>query len=94
MPSRSHAASFTARMQARATVDAADPPLISLTSPSGGIVLDDTNHTITITIAATVTAAYTFSAAVYDLEMVSGDTPAIVTKILSGNIIVADEVTR
>lgn len=87
-------ASCTARLQIRATATAADPALVSLTSPSGGIVLDDTAHTITITIAATVTAAYTFYTGVYDLELVTGDATPVVTKLLSGNVTVLDEVTR
>jgi hypothetical protein len=86
-------ASFTARMQIRATVETADPPLVSLVSPTD-IVLDDTNHTITVTISAAVTAAYTFSTGVYDLELVSGDATPVVTKLLSGNVIVLPEVTR
>jgi hypothetical protein len=78
-------------MQIRATVDAADPPLVSLVSPTD-ITIDDTAKTVTITITAVVTAAYTFSSGVYDLEMVSG--AGVVTQLLSGNVTVLDEVTR
>lgn len=85
-------ASFTARMQIRATVDATTT-LESLTS-SAGITLDDTEHTITITIAASATAAYDFTEGVYDLELVSGDATPVVTKLLSGSVFVASEVTR
>jgi len=82
---------FSARMKIRAT--ASDTTVLaSLVSPTE-IVLDDTNHTITITIPAADTAAYTFSAGVYDLELVSGAVVPVVTKLLSGNIVVADEVT-
>lgn len=84
-------ATCTARMQIRATVDAVDPALVSLVSPTD-ITLDDTNHTITVTIAAAVTAAYTFSAGVYDLELVTA--AGVVTKLDSGNVTVLDEVTR
>ena len=84
-------AGFSARMQIRATVDAADPPLVSLVSPTD-ITIDDTAKTVTITITAVVTAAYTFSSGVYDLEMVSG--AGVVTQLLSGNVTVLDEVTR
>ena len=84
-------ATCTARMMIRATALAADPPLVSLASPTD-ITLDDTNHVITIVIAATVTAAYTFAAGVYDLELVTAG--GVVTKLLSGNVTVADEVTR
>ena len=85
---------FSARMQIRLTAETADPPLVSLTSPTGGIVIDDTAKTITVTISAAVTAAYTFSSGVYDLEMVSSDSTPVVTNLLSGNITVVDEVTK
>lgn len=82
---------FSARMKIRAT--ASDTTVLaSLTSPAD-IVLDNTAHTITVTISASATAAYTFSEGVYDLELVSGDATPVVTKLLSGNVIVLDEVT-
>ena len=90
----SNLSGYTARMMVRATADAADPALVSLTSPSGGIVIDNTAKTITITIAATLTAAYTFSEGVYDLELVSGDATPVVTLLLAGNVFVTDEVTK
>ena len=84
-------AGYSARMKIRATPTDATA-LASLVSPTD-IVLDDVNHTITATIDAATTAAYTFSAGVYDLELVSGDATPVVTKLLRGNIIVCDEVT-
>jgi hypothetical protein len=86
-------AGFSARMQIRATAEAANPPLVSLVSPTD-IVLDDANHIITVTITAAATAALTFSSGVYDLELVSGDATPVVTKLLSGSVFVVDEVTR
>lgn len=83
-------ASFTARMQIRATADATTT-LASLVSPTD-ITLDDTAHTISISISATATAAYTFTSAVYDLELVSAG--GVVTRLLEGNISVTSEVTR
>ena len=85
-------ASCTARLMIRSTAEATGDPLVSLTS-SAGITLDDTEHTITITISATDTAAYTFTRGVYDLELVVTAT-SVVTKLLSGNVIVSEEVTR
>jgi hypothetical protein len=85
-------AGYTARMMIRETVESADA-LVSLTS-SAGIALDDTNHTITITISAADTAALDFTTGVYDLELVSGGSPAVVTRLLSGNVVVDPEVTR
>jgi hypothetical protein len=85
-------AGFTARMMIRETVES-DDALVSLTS-SAGIALDDTNHTITITISAVATAALDFTNGVYDLELVSGGSPAVVTRLLSGVVVVTPEVTR
>ena len=85
---------YTARMMIRPTIDDTDTALVSLTSPSGGIVVDDTAKTITITIAATATAAYTFLTGAWDIELVSGDATPVVTKLLSGNVTVIGEVTR
>lgn len=81
---------FTARMQIRDTADAT-ATLASLVSPTD-IVLDDTAHTITLSISATATAAYTFTDAVYDLELVSA--AGVVTRLLEGNVTVLSEVTR
>lgn len=81
---------FSARMQIRATVEATTA-LVSLVSPTD-IALDDTNHTITITISATATAALDFEAGVYDLELVSGT--GVVTRLLEGSVVVTPEVTR
>lgn len=84
-------AGYTARMQVRATVAATGTPLVSLVSPTD-IALDDTEHTITITISATATAAYTFASGVYSLEMVSG--AGVVTQLQAGAVTITDEVTR
>jgi hypothetical protein len=84
-------AGYTARMQIRSTPESADPPLVSLVSPTG-IVIDDVAKTITIKIDATATAAYDFAQGVYDLEMVSSG--GVVTQLLSGSVTVMNEVTR
>lgn len=88
-------ASFTARMQVRAT-QADTTILLSLTdagvAPLTGITLDNTLKTITLLISATDTAALTWLTGVYDLELIS---PAgVVTQLLSGSVTVVDEVTR
>ncbi len=82
---------YTARMMVRPTAEDTGTPLISLVSPTD-IALDNTQHTITITIAASVTAALTFETGVYDLELVSG--AGVVTRLVEGNVFVSDEVTR
>ena len=82
---------YTARMQVRDNYDAANTKL-SLTTENSGIALGGTAGTITITAAATATAAlaapYT---GVYDLELVTGGT---VTRLLQGVATVSPEVTR
>jgi hypothetical protein len=77
-------------MMIRSTPEATGLPLLSLVSPTD-IVIDNTAKTITITIAADVTEAFTWVAGTYDLELVSG---SVVTKLLSGNITTEDETTR
>jgi hypothetical protein len=53
--------------------------------------LDDTAKTITITISATVTAAFTFLTGVYELEItISG----VVTQLLRGSVTVVEEVVH
>lgn len=84
-------AGCTARMMIRATAESTTT-LESLTD-TDGITLDDTNHKLTITLAATKTAAYTWTTGVYDLEIVVTAT-GVVTKILSGTVYVLPEVTR
>lgn len=84
-------AGYTARMHIRSSLTAATT-LLELTTTNGRIVLDDLLKTITLTISAVDTAAITWKAGVYDLELVSGS--GVVTQLLSGNIIVTEEVTR
>ncbi|MBI3983827.1 hypothetical protein HY346_00845 [Candidatus Microgenomates bacterium] len=83
---------YTARMQIRLTEVAADPALVSLTTENGGIAIDNTAKTITLTIAATATDDLTFLAGVYDLELISST--GVVTPLLKGNVTVEAEVTR
>lgn len=82
---------YTARMQVRETYDAGNTKL-SLTTENGGISLGGTAGTITISAAATATAALAAPfTGVYDLELVSG---ATVTRLLQGIATVSPEVTR
>jgi hypothetical protein len=86
-------AGYSARMQIRASLEAADPPLLELeTTPGTGIAIDNTDKKITLTIAAATTETITWDAGVYDLEMISSG--GVVTRILQGNIAVLREVTR
>ena len=86
-------AGYSARMTIKDRVGGTT--LMSLTNgaPDNRIVLDNTNHTITITIAAADTPAslLTWTKGVYDLEMVSG--AGTVTRIFTGSVSVLKEVT-
>lgn len=82
---------YTARMQVRATLEAATA-LIELTTANGRITLGGSAGTITITISATDSAALTAGRGVYDLELVSGS--GIVTRLLQGVATISRNVTR
>jgi len=84
---------FTARMQIRATKESTTV-LLELTTENDRITIDNTAKTIALLIDAVDTAALDFTEGVYDLELVSGATPAVVTKLLEGSIAVEEEVTR
>lgn len=81
----------TARMQVR---DKLSSPavLLELTSDNGGIVLGGAAGTVTLYMDDAATAAITWSAGVYDLEVVlaGGD----VRRLLAGAAVVLPEVTR
>ena len=80
----------TARMQIREK-NTSITTIDELTTENGRIIIDDTLKTITISIPASITAAYTFKSAVYSMELVSG---AVVTPFISGNITLDTEITR
>lgn len=84
-------AGTTARMQLRAKLD--DLIVIQeLTTENGLIILDNISKTITLNIPASITAAYTFSTAVYSLELISSG--GQVTPFANGTITLVKEVTR
>lgn len=82
---------FTARMQIRESLESTTT-LEELTTENGGITLGAAAGTVALLISATDTAALDFSTAVYDLELISG--AGIVTRLLYGDITLAEEVTR
>lgn len=82
---------MTARMQIRLKLDSSDF-ISELTTENGGIVIDNTLKTITIQIPAAVTTAFSFSSAVYSLELVSSG--GIVYPFANGSITLVKEVTR
>ncbi len=81
---------YTARMQIREKLDSTTA-LHSLTTENGGILLDTTLQTITLLIPDETTQTFTFKAAVYDLEMISGGE---VTQLATGSVSLIKEVTR
>ena len=78
-------------MQIRETVDS-PTVILELTHLNGGIILDTTNYTITVTMTSTQTAAFSFPTAVYSLELT--DSSANVTTFIQGNLTLIAEVTR
>jgi hypothetical protein len=83
---------FTARMQVR-SVYSIDGPAISLTTNAGGgIALGGAAGTVTVTVAATVSANLVPKNYVYDIELVSAG--GVVTKLIRGKMKVLPEVTR
>lgn len=82
---------FTARMQVRSKVDSA-AVLVELTTENSYINISNINKTITLTIPATITSGFTFSTAVYSLELVSSG--GQVTPFCEGTITLVKEVTR
>ncbi len=81
---------YTARMQVRATIDAAST-LLSFTTENGGITLGAAAGTITVTATAATTAAVSAGCYVYDLELING---ATVYRLVQGQFTVDGEVTR
>lgn len=82
----------TARLQVRPTLPSTDV-LFELTTENGGIELETagTIGRIDLSIEATDTAAFTFTSAVYDLEIVTGTK---VVRLLQGKVRLSLEVTR
>lgn len=82
---------YTGRMQIRATVDS--PTIIhTLTVANGQITLGGAAGTVTLNIPDETTATFTFTDAVYDLELESGT--GDVTRLLEGRLVLSKEVTR
>lgn len=81
---------YTAAMQVRQQYSSADADL-TLTSPSGGIVITGATGVVTITMTATQTAALEEGFYVYDVELTSG---SYKDRLIQGQLTVAPEVTR
>lgn len=82
---------YTARMQIR--LAKSDLAFIhELTTENSGITLGGVAGTITLLITDTDTAAFTFTDAVYDLELISGG--GIVTRLIEGTVTLSAEATK
>lgn len=86
-------AGCSARMQVRAEKDAADV-LLELTTENGGIVLGAEPGAIDLWIGAVQTAAITWEAGVFDLEIQYAAGPDHVDRFFEGSITASAEVTR
>lgn len=82
---------YSARAHIRATLKATEV-LLELTTDNGRLVLTPAEGVIDFAVDAADTAALTWTQAVYDLELVSGE--GIVTRLLQGTVKVVPEVTR
>lgn len=82
---------YTAKMQIRSAPNSA-VPLLELNTKTGGIALDSATGEVTMSIDPTVTAAFTWQQAVYDLLLTSPT--GFVTRLAQGNISVTSDVTR
>jgi hypothetical protein len=82
---------YTAAMQLRLSYDASTP-VLSLSSPSNGIVITGASGLISITITDTQTAALAANTFFYDLEITSPT--SVKTRLIQGVATVSPEVTR
>lgn len=80
----------TARMQIREKLTSTTS-LAELTTENGKIIIDTALKTITMLISAADTALFTFSSAVYSMELIEGTE---VTPFIYGDISLVKEITR
>lgn len=82
---------YSARMQIRETVDST-VVLHEATTQNGQIILNNTYKTIEILIPAAATTGFTFTTAVYSVELFNAS--GVVVPFLTGNLTLVPEVTR
>lgn len=82
---------FTARMQLRSSIDSATI-IAEYTTENGNIIISPSNSSIVISVPANITAGYSFSSAIYGLELISST--GVVTQLTTGTITLIKEVTR
>lgn len=82
---------YSARMQIRESIDSTTI-IHSATTDNGGITIDTGIKTISIIIPAVTTAQFTFSTAVYSVELYRPS--GVVVPFLTGNLTLVPEITR
>ena len=82
---------YSARMHLRLKKTDATP-IIELTTANGRLTLGYAAGTIRMEIDDAQTAAFTFSKAFYDLELISG--AGIVSRLMEGKVILSKETTK
>jgi hypothetical protein len=82
---------YTAAMQLRLDYDSATA-VLSLSSPSNGIVITGASGLVSITMSATQTAALSADTFLYDLEITSPT--SVKTRLIQGVVVVSAEVTK
>lgn len=85
-------ANFTAIFQMRENINSTTTLKQLTSAPNQGIVIDDTNKLITITINATDTSNFNFPSAVYGLELTSPT--GEVFSLITGTISLIKEIVR
>jgi len=85
-------ANFTGVFQMRENINSTSVLKQLTSAPNQGIVIDNTNKIITITINAVDTALFNFSSAVYGLELTSGT--GEVFPLITGTISLVKEIVR
>lgn len=82
---------YSARMQIRESFSSVST-LADLSTTGSGLSISVPSRSVTINLAASTTAALSFTSGVYDLEIVS---PAnTVTRLLEGTVTLSKEVTK
>lgn len=83
---------FTARCQIRRTIKNTTIELECTTENSKIVITDETNGVFELRIPSTDTEAFSFTRAVYDIEMIAPDLS--VSRVVQGKVKVDPEVTR
>ena len=82
---------YSAKMELREQSSSPNPAALTLTSPSGGIVITPLTGTLAITMTTAQTNALSARFYVYDLELTVG---GVVSRLIQGQITVSAQVTQ